>query len=55
MKIETIKNVIRTIKVICLINIIWCLPLIMRNRKVLDIDRTNRAAIQETLKFHDID
>lgn len=49
------KNIIRIIKVICLINIICCLPLIMRNRKVINVDSTNRVAIQETLEYHDID
>ena len=49
------KNIIRIIKVICLINIICSLPLIMRNRKVINVDSTNRAAIQETLEYHDID
>ena len=49
------KEIIRIIKVICLINIICCLPLIMRNRKVINVDSTNRVAIQETLEYHDID
>ena len=49
------KNLIRVIKIICLINIICSLPLIMRNRKVINVDSTNRAAIQETLEYHDID
>ena len=49
------KNIIRVIKIICLINIICSLPLIMRNRKVINVDSTNRAAIQETLEYHDID
>lgn len=49
------KNLIRVIKVVCLINIICCLPLIMRNRKAINVDSTNRAAIQETLEYHDID
>ena len=51
----SMKKIIRIIKVICLINIICCLPLIIRNRKVINVDSTNRAAIQETLEYHDID
>ena len=52
MEIETIKNIIRTIKVICLINIICCLPLIMRNRKVINVDGTNRTIIKRNLENH---
>lgn len=44
------ENVIRTIKVICIINIICSLPLFIRNRKVLDVDRTNRTVIQQNLE-----
>lgn len=44
------KNIIRVIKVTCLINIICCLPLIVRNRKVLYVDRTNRTVIQQSLE-----
>lgn len=50
MSIETMKNIIRVIKVTCLINIICCSPLIVRNRKVLYVDRTNRTVIQQNLE-----
>lgn len=49
------ENIIRIIKVICLINIICCIPLIVRNRKVLNIDRTNRAVIQQNLERNGIE
>ena len=49
------ENVIRIIKVICLINIICSLPLVIRNRKVLDVDRTNRAVIQQNLEKNRIE
>lgn len=46
------KNFTRVIKVICLINIICCLPLIMRNRKVINVDSTNRTIIKRNLENH---
>lgn len=49
------KNVIRMIKVICLINIICCLPLIIRNRKVINVDSTNRTVIQQYLEKNDME
>lgn len=49
------KNVIRAIKVICLINIICCLPLVIRNREVLNVDSSNRTVIQQNLEKNHIE
>lgn len=44
------ENIIRAIKVICLISIIYSIPLIVRNREVIEVDKENRYIVERNLK-----